>query len=197
MIRFLNRTLGIYFMVAQIATAAECKDINGAEVSDASAYLQRDRSTLLDGCILQALTRLQTVADVEGIGLLVKYLDFQRPLTGLEKRGIFLRPLTTYELFPAVTNLFVIGKSAIPNLLSLIGQGGGSNLARRNAVETIMLILKSDEPAGVALLNEASRSSTDVIVSRHIFEAALLAVERCAPRDRVQCGAALDGTSRP
>lgn len=183
--------LGTVSIFAQSAAANyACTELRSGDVDEALAYLHRGRSALADECIVQALVRVPATPK-QDLGVLFEYLDFKRPLTDAERKGIYIRPMITAELFPAVAKLSEIGESAVPQLIKFIGACDENTDRYSNAIETLMLIYSSKRYVAVKTLADASRSSPDVLTGTRLFRAAQIAVEKCSPSIRSACVAAL------
>ena len=103
--------------------------------------------------------------------------------------GIWERPRITEELFPAAEALELIGKEAIPELLSAIKAGSTSGTARDNAVAVWMEIYRhSDEhPRGVADLKLEETKVNDKAVKQRLMSAVEKALTRCNPDEKDEC----------
>jgi hypothetical protein len=112
------------------------------------------------------------------ITALVKLLDFRRPLTQQEKMGFWVRPRITEEMFPAAEALELIGKEAIPELLSVIKADSTSGTARENAVAVWMEIYKYEHPGGVADLKREETKVNDNAVKQRLMWAVQKAVDK-------------------
>jgi hypothetical protein len=140
-------------------------------------------------CVTLAIHKLGKERYAPAISALVKLLDFRRPLTQQEKMGFWLRPRITEELFPAAEALELIGKEAIPELLSAIKAGSTSGTARENAVAVWMEIYRhSDEhPRGVADLKREETKVNDNAVKQRLVSAVQKALTKCNPEEKDEC----------
>jgi len=121
------------------------------------------------------------------ITALVKLLDFRRPLTQQEKMGFWVHPRITEEMFPAAEALELIGKEAIPELLSAIKADSTSGTARENAVAVWMEIYKYEHPRGVADLKREETKVNDNAIKQRLMWAVQKAVTRCNPDEKDEC----------
>jgi hypothetical protein len=152
---------------------------------------QRQAKTDTD-CIVFALKKLGTDmnAPSSAAPLLAEYLDYKRPLTKGEQAGVFLRPPTISELYPASSALFAIGKDSLPTLLRVIENEASSDQKRQNAVFTVMSIFREDESLGVRFLRQAAKSAKDPAHSEALRQAAKDALRWCIPEKKAACEAA-------
>ncbi len=181
-----RRSLLLLVALASASTFAQSCPTDGSGPEKALRFLETAKSTasVSDECIERALHQLYRFNTPSAIAVLTRYLDFERPLTPSERHGVTLHPSDHY---PAVDELFAMGTSALPALIDILGSAESSNLARRNALRTVMLIYRADPPAGVALLAAQSNAATDIAKARLLHEAAYDAVGLCPDRSRTSC----------
>lgn len=140
-------------------------------------------------CIEFAIRHLEYRYSEESAELLVRYLDFKRPLSQAEINGFMIKgPMTEANLYPAIGTLFTFGKLAVPNLLSAISHPL-SEVTTRNATHTIMAIFRREPVRGVELLEKQGSMSPPESAAR-FKNAAQVAVQWCSQRYRTQCEAA-------
>jgi len=138
-------------------------------------------------CVTSAIRKLGKERYGPAITALVKLLDFRRPLTQQEKMGFWVRPRITEEMFPAAEALELIGKEAIPELLSAIKADSTSGTARENGVAVWMEIYKYEHPRGVADLKREETKVNDNAVKQRLMWAVQKAVTRCNPDEKAEC----------
>lgn len=142
-------------------------------------------------CVTWAIHRLGKEQYEAAIPSLVRLLDFRRPQKDGESTvGGFSR-----EIFPAPVALELIGKKALPDLLTAIKANSTSALARNNAIAVWMEIYRySDEhPTGVALLRQEETITKDDVTKQRLSWAVQEALKRCNPAEEAACKAAAAG----
>jgi hypothetical protein len=115
------------------------------------------------------------------IAVLVKLLDFRRPLTPDEKMGYYLRPMGIDELYPAAEALEVIGEKALPEVLRAIEADSTSPTGRDNAVAVWMEGYKYERPKGVALLKQEETKTNNDTIKKKLRWAGQKALTYCGP----------------
>lgn len=173
--------------------AQPCAELAAAGQSDAIKYLNRGRDSQTALCVEHALRQIGETGSIEGIAIVLRYLDYRREPTPSEKRGA--TNLNTWYQYPAMIALFEIGKPAMPYLIDLLASDT-NNLRRRNALETIGDIYREDPAAGVKLLSSAAEKvkGNDMRVTEaetRLTEASRELAKMCPPRVRSQCEAVL------
>jgi hypothetical protein len=141
-------------------------------------------------CVTLAIRRLGKERYEPAITTLVKFLDFRRPPTVDEKKGIYERPRITEELFPAAEALEEMGKPALPEILRAIEATSTSTRALDNAVSVWMEANKYDRPSGVALLKQEETKFKDDTIKQNIRQAVRKALIFCGEPDQAACQAA-------
>lgn len=132
-------------------------------------------------CVTIAIRKLGKERYEPGIAILVKLLDFRRPPTEDEKRGIRERPQVSEELFPAAEALELIGKEALPEVLRAIKTDSTSPTTRDNAVAVWMEAYKYERPKGVALLKQEEIKASDDTTKQKLRWAVQKALKYCSP----------------
>jgi hypothetical protein len=132
-------------------------------------------------CVTWAIHKLGTAHYEPAITALVRLLDFQRPQTQLEI--IFQGP--PKELYPAQVALELIGKKALPEVLSAIEADSTSATARENAVSVWMEAYKYERSEGVALLKQQETIANDGALKQKLKWAVERALTYCgSPQEK-------------
>jgi hypothetical protein len=169
------------FGTASGAPAAfSCAELEGAKPEVHLEYLQRDRSALKPDCIFYAIDQIGLKHYAPAIKTLIGYLDYPVPEDPAKARWpVIMRIPTLGSLYPAITALFEIGKPAIPDLVDSIADPDMTDVARSNAIEALFLIHREGVSEAVALLNRASKESTDWQASQRLMDAARRMADMC------------------
>jgi hypothetical protein len=122
-------------------------------------------------CVTWAVHRLGNEHYEPAIPALVKLLDFLRPLTDLEKTGMFIGMSGMEEMFSAAEALETIGKSAETEVLHAIGSDTASAAIREHALAVFMEIHKYERPHGIVLLKQ-QESKSDTEASKQKYKIA-------------------------
>jgi hypothetical protein len=175
-------------MILPNARAAGCP-IGRASVKEAVSFLKvaKGDNSVSPECVITAINRIHKARSKEEIDVLVEYLDYERPWREEE-----VASSSTMEQYPAVSNLFATGRSALPALVGLLKRTDASNIARENAVRTIMAIFRDDPPAGITFLGQEATNSKDGGEATLLRQAASDGVRWCYDRYRSRCQAVLD-----
>ena len=169
------------FGTASGAPAAfSCAELEGAKPEVHLEYLQRDRSALKPDCIFYAMDQIGLKHYAPAVKTLIKYLDYRMP-EDPAKAGlpVIMRIPTLGSLYPAITALFEIGKPAALDLVGSIADPDTPDVARSNGIEALFLIHREDVSEAVALLNRASKESTDWQASQRLLDAARRMADMC------------------
>jgi hypothetical protein len=162
------------------AAAFSCAELEGAKPEVHLEYLQRDRSALRPDCIFYAMEQIGLKHYAPAVKTLIKYLDYRVPEDPTKARwAVVMRIPMLSDIYPATGALFDIGKPAIPDLVGAIAGPDTSDVARSNAIEALFLIHREDVSEAVALLNRASKESTDWQASQHLMDAARRMADKC------------------
>lgn len=192
----LFRRMCLFLILLALARPAEsqCRFLNADSSSeDLTAFLRSSLNLSPEGrdaaCIEFAIRHLEYKYSQETTELLVRYLDFKRPLSQAEAKGFMIHgPITEATLYPAIGTIMTFGKQAVPDLLSPIANST-SDVITHNATHTIMAIFRNAPVKGIeALERQASVSPPDS--AARFKNAAQTAVQWCSQRYRAQCDAA-------
>ena len=174
----------LFLMTLPNARAADCP-VQGSSVKDAVSFLKAAKSNnnVPAECIVAAIHKLYKVRSKEAIDILIEYLDYEPWKEEQVVTGSNAEP-------PAVDELFAVGRPALPALVKVLERTDISNVARKNAVQTIMLIYRDDPPAGISfLVKEAAKTSDGE--SSLLRQAASDALRWCSGKHHDQCELAL------
>jgi hypothetical protein len=117
---------------------------------------------------------------------IVKYLDFEWPRDEHRAVAIARRPWLG-DYFPAVYALFELEEGAVPAITELLASEKSSNLARRNGIDTLLMIYSRNQAQAVRTLLLASREASDATSGAALAAAAVATAGRCAPITRAAC----------
>ncbi len=168
-----------------------CGKLEGAEGQKLLEYLQRDRAGLEPDCILYALNQLGDHPFAPAVKTLVSYLDV--PPWRTDIGGVLHEVTGRTMFFPAVVALAGIGKPAVPALMDAIGGSDLSEMARKNAVQSLQFIHGGDVSQAVAVLVRASRAAKDPVASARLLDTARETAARCPDLLKDACQRALTG----
>ena len=172
---------------------AACRELEGAKPETHLAYLERERSALNTECIEYAMIHLGFEHHLPAIGVLIKWLDYRRPeVPSKDPAVVQVHPTWQGSIYPAMTALFMIGKPAVPDLISVVANRDATDLVRDHALETYRMIGRDDPPNAVAALVRASREAADAGAGQRLWDAAKQAATRCSPQIRNDCIHTLD-----
>ena len=130
-------------------------------------------------CITFVIKQLENKYSDEGTTLLIRYLDFERPIDETERAGfMFHGPPSIENSYPATGTLMSFGKRAVPALLAAIAEAS-STLLQRNATYTVMLIFREHPENGILSLREKSLNVTSDVQSKRLQEAARESLRWC------------------
>ena len=185
--------LAILFLSStHVVRGQECENLRNANASDLVSFLSAatpDANNAI--CVAWAIKSLGNQQYAPSIPVLVKLLDFRRPLNEQEKLGLFLRPQSVWEKYPAAGALDRIGDKALPTLISAIKGRSASELARENATAVLMGIHKYEPAKGIALLRDEEANTNDDGDKQRLSQAISVALNKwCGPNDRTECEAA-------
>jgi hypothetical protein len=146
-------------------------------------------------CIEFALRNLEYRSSEENAQLLVRYLDFERPLSEGEREGFLIHgPLTEAHMHPAIGTLSTFGRTALPPLLSVIADPP-SELVARNAIHALMSVFRDKPSEGIELL-KSQASNSPPSRAANLKDASRKALEWCSKRYRQQCESAAGADSQ-
>ena len=136
-------------------------------------------------CVTWAIHELGTEHYEPAIPALVRLLDFRLPLTPAEEvfRG------TSQAVFPAEEALEMIGKKALPEVLSAIEADSTSAVARGNALAVWMEIYREhdEQPKGVGRLKQEETKVSDGAIKQRLRWAVQKALTYCNPPEKSAC----------
>ena len=163
--------------VALHAQESPCAMLKTKDTAVLRAFLQEQQSLRQSPCLTVVIKQLGQLRDVEAIHLLVGYLDYLEPKTGLLPNG----GATVRPRYPAGGALFQIGKPATLELLSAI-QAGGSPKTRENAVKTYESVYRDDLSSGIRILKTAELLAKTEEERRRLNEARQKLIDACNAR---------------
>ena len=167
---------------------AHCPQLDGASVQAQVDYLQGERTTLKEACIVSALKKLAAARYGPSIKVLVKYLDYRVPEPPRSAEAFVQSPLPSPGIsYPAINGLLAIGRPAVADLADAIGNGSYSERLHKNAIELVLLIYRDEVPEGVAVLNRAAHSAGAPDVRQRLYDAARELANKCLERERGAC----------
>ena len=163
--------------VGSPAQDAACTTLKNKDAKFLRGFLEEQQSLRQSSCLASVIKQLGQIGDVEAIHLLVGYLDYLDPKTGLLPNG----GATVRPSYPAGSALFQIGKPATIELLSAI-QAGESPKIRENAVKTYQSVYRDDLPSGIRLLKTAELLAKTDAERRRLSEARQRLIDACNAR---------------
>jgi len=183
-------TAPLFAAPQQQAVSSPCPELEPSNLPELVEYLKQDRAALKEACIVYAVGKLGVRRYAPAVAILVKYLDFRGPDDPQRaKYGVMQH--SYWPIFPAENALFLIGKPAIPDLISVIAASGTPDRIRKSATSTLGSILREEPSRAVATLVRASRAEKDPDASMRLLDAAKEAATDCAPAIRSGCVNAL------
>jgi hypothetical protein len=142
-------------------------------------------------CVAWTIRRLGREHYEPAIQALVRLLDFRRPATEREKLGFTDTGgiAGIWDLYPAVGALDLIGKNALPGVLSAIEADSTSSVARENALAVWMEIYRQTDgqPKAVALLKQEETKNKDEAIKQRLTWAVQKALTQCNPPEETAC----------
>jgi hypothetical protein len=165
--------------------AQQCPNYD-ANTEGTIAFLRiaRSDSGAQNNCVVAAIHKLYHVHSKEAIDVLTEYLDFKRELDGVSTGS-------NMEPYPAVSELFAIGKPALPVLIRAAGGSSFTKVAQNNALRTIMMIYRDDPPAGIRFLLDEAAHSENGDQGTLLRQGAASAVRWCQGQHRSKCESVL------
>jgi len=130
--------------------------IESATVTAAVRFLEaaRSDSSIPADCAVGALHKLHKADSRAAIDVLAKYPDYKRP-PDIVATG------SNVEAYPAVCELFTIGRPALPALVRILVRTDSSKGARDHSLRAAMMIHRGDPPAGIRFLSKEAAKSND------------------------------------
>ena len=199
MLRFLGICVLLVTGILTKTALGRCNLINeSASPEDLASFLRSSldlSDTQRDGaCIEFALRHLEYKPAARNGELLVRYLDFKRPLSPAEREGFMLHgPMTESNLYPAIGTLSTFATAAVPALLSAIADPT-SDLTARNATHALMEVFRAKPTEGIEVLKRQAAVSP-VGPALKLTKAAQAAVQWCY-KQRSECEFALHTGTR-
>jgi hypothetical protein len=173
-----------------LAVGQGCSALNANSASQAFEYL-RDASpqTAVLSCVLRAFHQIASSPTDEAIPLLIELLGYKRPLSEGEQHGIFMHGNGPDVLYPAVSELFALGKPAEQPLLHFVaGNKDTARIERDNALYAMLIVHHGNAEEVVDALMLESRASGDEAERARLCAAAkAVAAKWCDDRNRVKC----------
>jgi hypothetical protein len=140
-------------------------------------------------CVAWAITQLGARRFESSAEILVRYLNFRRPLSANEKLGINLHAKSIGDVYPAIDALTQIGAKSLPPVLQAIEAETTTLKARENAVFVWMEIHRNidEHPRGVALLKQEETKVKDDATKSRLRWAVSKAITWCNPPQESAC----------
>ena len=91
----------------------------------------------------------------------------------------------------AVEALYSLGKQVTPELIAVIANLNSTELVRRNAAQSILLLYRATMPDPVVVLATAARAQSNPSSYNQLMEQAKWAASRCSPEWKNDCENAL------
>jgi hypothetical protein len=165
---------------AQVNMTPRCDDLQNATPEAMVAYLERAVPNVSNKeCVTIAIHRLNGKHFEPAVPILIRLLDFHRPLTKLEKDGFVIGLQGLDDMYPAVEALIETGRQCLPHILEAIKSNSTSVTARKNAVEVWMYFFRDDAPNGIAQLKREADKSNDPAVRWRILSSVNDALTLC------------------
>lgn len=140
-------------------------------------------------CIEFAIRHLEYRSSEDNAKLLIRYLDFTRPLSPAEKEGFTIHgPMTEANMHPAIGVLATFGKTAVPPLLSVIADPPSEPVAR-NAIHALMGVFRRRPTEAIGLLRSQA-SVSPPSQAANLRDAAQTALQWCRKQYGQQCESA-------
>jgi hypothetical protein len=189
MVGMVGSLIGIVLMPLRLGAGTVDCPVSSATKAEIVAYLTSERKQEDAECIKNALIKLSKFHDSTDSGVLASYLNFEMPsrTTGDNNGSVFTHPSWLGDRYPAIAALVEIGKPSIPAVIDAIGNSDTTEVAWRNAIETIRVIYRDDQVMGVRVLNDANRASPDPARADRLRRAARAAADKCAPYPGTSC----------
>jgi hypothetical protein len=183
-VRLLFLALMIAASVGSRAQEADCAALKTKDTRVLRGFLEKQQSLRQSLCLPLVIKQLGQLRDVEAIQLLISYLDYLDPKTGLLPNG----GATVWPSYPAESALFQIGKPATIELLSAI-QSGGSPKIRENAMSAYESVYRDDLWSGIRGLKTAELLAKTDDERHRLHEASQKLIDACNARDEKQAEA--------
>lgn len=184
------QTIVLSFAVSGRIQGQTCPSLEKAVSTDLVSFLSRVSPDENNAeCVTWAIVQLGVRRFEPSVSTLVRFLDFQRPLTANEKSSINLHIRGIEDIYPAVGALTQIGANALPTVLQAIEAGTTTPKARHNAVFVWMEVYRytDEHPKGVALLKQEEIKAKDDATKERLKWAVSKAVTWCNPPEESAC----------
>ncbi len=131
-------------------------------------------------CSRAAFQLIENLPGKEAIPILIKYLNFRRPIS-TEPHGL-------RSPYPAVDALGKLGPDAEPALVDCVAQQDENSLQRANALEALAQIRHGDVLPTIKLMRDRSASLAGTPAAKHLDSAAqFLWHHYCSGRSQPLC----------
>jgi hypothetical protein len=174
------------------SSAQQCQTLQSHSSEDAIAYLQAQQTIAPNIiCVRAAFKVISLLPSEQAIPILLQYIDYKRPLTDIEKKGVsFTRD--PGNLYPAVQILFDLGRDIVePSLITFLGQESSNDPQRfENAVYLLRALRQGNVLAAMGDLKARRVLTTNVAVNSRLRSAAQALNKWCDPSWKDKCEAA-------
>ncbi len=171
------------------AVGQGCDALKSGSTAAAIEYLRHvgDDATAAP-CVSHAFQQIASSPPEQAIPLLVDLLGYKRPLSEGERRGIFMHGNGPNVLYPAVYELYTLGKPAESALLRFMAETkDAGRIERDNALYTLLLIHHGNAMDVIEALTKASHASENGDARARLRVAAREATKWCDDRIKVKC----------
>ena len=190
-IRVITLMMALFLLVTLQLIAQECEQLKDAASDQLLSYLADLKPDETNAqCITFAIGKLGDQRYEPAVPVIMKFLDFRRPVSVREKQGLYVHIQSTDEVYPAARYLEEMGDKAVHAVLDAIKANSTSPIARKNAVFVWMEIYKSEPPRGVSLLREELDKSDEARTKQNLKWALSEALTLCNPPDKAECDTA-------
>ncbi len=161
-----------------------CPELKHSKPAELARYLEGDRGSLPQNCVLYAIERIGFAKYATAIPLLITYLDYPRPPDGIWHTHV----QDVNYLYPAANALSWIGDRSVAPLLSVMAKADTSDLVRSNAGDVVFYMYsKTDFSKGVAAMMKASHEETDLAARIRLENAARYWASKCPKEYQNAC----------
>ena len=194
MLRFLGVCVLLMAGTLTKAALSQCDRLNERSSAEDLASFLRSSLELSDtqrnaACVEFAIRHLEYKPADHNAELLVRYLDFKRPLSPAERQGFMVHgPMTESNLYPAIGTLSTFGEAAVSDLLSAIADPA-SDLSGHNATHALMEVFRAKPAKGIEVLKGQAAVSPAGPASK-LRQAAQAALQWCN-NQRSECESVL------
>ncbi len=182
--------IALSFAIAGRTHAQTCTSLEKAPSAELVSFLSAvspDENNAQ--CVTSAINQLGARRFEAGAAILIRYLDFHRPLTPNEKLGINSHLRSVGDIYPAVDALAQLGEKGLPIVLQAIEADATTPRARQNAVVVWMEVYRytDEHPRGVALLKHEEIAAKDDATKQRLRWAVSQAITWCNPSEESAC----------